>query len=52
MSSIITNDSKAPDATLWHKAANTALKDFDWMNIHASYDVTDKIAALTWWGEK
>ena len=45
-------DSKAPDAKLWHEAANTALKDFDWMNLHASYDVTDKIAELTWWGEK
>lgn len=47
-----TEGSEAPHATRWREAANTALKNFDWMNMHASYDVTAKIAELTWWGEK
>lgn len=36
----------------WGRAAQTAMVHFQWMNQHADYDVTQKIQALTWPGEK
>ena len=36
----------------WGKAAQTALEHFRWMNLHAGYDATAVIDALTWPGEK
>ena len=36
----------------WRQAAKTAMAHFRWMNLHGSYDVTDKIKELTWPGKK
>jgi hypothetical protein len=36
----------------WGQAAQAALEHFRWMNLHASYDATAAIQALTWPGEK
>lgn len=36
----------------WRAAANTALENFRWVNIHAAYDATARIEAVTWPGER
>ena len=35
----------------WGMAAQTAMEHFRWMNLHAGYDATAAIQALTWPGE-
>jgi len=36
----------------WGMAAQTALENFRWINLHASYDARATIDALTWPGER
>jgi len=36
---------------LWGQAATTAMEHFRWINVHAGYDQSPKIASLTWPGE-
>lgn len=40
-----------PDGA-WQQAAKTAMEHFRWVNIHAGYDATARIEAVTWPGEE